>query len=272
MINSALLREHPCPLPARPDRRKRSLCIVGAGAFGEFCIPHLSRFFETSVFDARRDLDLICSRHGVRPTDLAAAATADVVLLAVPLSNLREVARAIAPKLRPGTLVVDVCSVKTKPLSILTEELPPGIDIVGTHPLFGPQSGRNGIKGLRVSVCPARGRRSAAVARFLRSKLHLDAIVTTPEEHDRQMAYVQGLTHVMSRIVIAMNLPRFDHTTPTFSHLEKMVDMLRHDSDDLFRTITGDNPYSAEVMASFVRATRDVLQPFLYPSNDDMLA
>lgn len=252
-----------------PDRPR--LAIIGAGAFGEFCIPHLRSFFEICLFDPRHDLEDICRRHAVAAADLASAARQDIVLLAVPFRHLRSVARAIAPHVKPGTLVIDVCSVKVNPLAILREELPAHADIVGTHPLFGPQSGRDGIAGLRIAVCPARGRRSALVARFLRTHLRLAATRMAPEEHDRQMAYVQGLTHLVARIVLAMDVPPLEHKTTTYAHLESMIGMVRHDSDALFRSILTDNPFAGAVMQSFTKATKDVLQPFGYPANSSAL-
>ncbi len=257
--------------PEFPSRRP-GIGLIGVGAFGEFCIPHLQRFLDVKLCDPERDLEELCERHGVEAVGLTAAASQDVVLLAVPFRRLRAVARAIAPHLRPGSLVVDVCSIKAKPLAILAEELPSGIDIVGTHPLFGPHGGRNGIEGLRIALCPVRGRSAPILARFLNRRLGLEVIRTTAEQHDRQMAYVQGLTHLIARIVTAMDVPPLDHSTTTFSHLETMVGMVRHDSDELFRTIVADNPFAQDVMRSFVRATKDVLQPFGYPANRDPLA
>jgi prephenate dehydrogenase len=271
-----MISHHPDePAPRSPASRhgarwkKLSIAIIGVGAFGEFCIPHLRRFCDVRLYDSARNLDEVCRRHGVEAVDLPMAAEQDIVLLAVPFSQLRSTAKAIAPHLRPGGLVVDVCSIKSKPLAVLAEELPATVDIVGTHPLFGPQSGRDGIAGLRIALCPGRGFREPRVERFLRHRLKLDVIRTTAEQHDRQMAYVQGMTHLIARIMAAMDVPRVDHATATFSHLETMVDLVRRDSDELFRTIIADNPFSADVMRSFVRATNDVLQPFGYPSNRD---
>lgn len=255
------------PSPAAPE--KPGLAIVGAGAFGQFCIPHLKRFFSVSLCDPRPDLEALCELHGVAAVDLVGAARRDIVLVSVPFGRLREVAQGLSPHLGPGTLVIDVCSIKLNPLRVLEEELPAHVDIVGTHPLFGPQSGRDGLAGLRIAVCPARGRRSALVERFLRRRLGLVATRMTAEQHDREMAYVQGLTHLMSRIVLAMDVPPVEHKTATYAHLEAMIGMVRSDSDELFRTIVSDNPFSPAVMQAFTRATKDVLQPFAYPSNRD---
>jgi prephenate dehydrogenase len=109
----------------------------------------------------------------------------ELIILAVPVSELANAIKCLRPHLRPGCIAVDVGSVKVKPARVMLEELPPFVDIVATHPLFGPQSGRNGIKGRKIAVCPVQG---SAVARrfaaFLRHALGLKVFVTSPEEHD----------------------------------------------------------------------------------------
>ena len=247
--------DHPFPPPsgARP-----ALGLIGAGAFGAFCIPHLARHFRVHAFDPARDVAGLARQHDVRAATLAEAAAQPVVVLAMPVRAVGAVAHAIAPHLRPGCLVLDVCSLKARPLATLARILPPFVDIVGTHPLFGPQSGRDGIAGLRIALCAVRGRREAAVARFLRCQLGLKVIRTTADEHDRQMAYVQGLTHLIARTVMAMGMPRLDQTTATFDHLLRMVDTVRHDSDALFRTIAMENPLVEAVKAEFFAAARQL--------------
>lgn len=244
------------PPPARPG-----LGLIGAGAFGTFCIAHLAPHFRLRLTDPRPDLPALAARHGVEAADLAAAAAEPVVVLAVPQPRLEAVARAIAPHLAPGSLVIDVCSIKQKPLATLLEHLPDHVDVVGTHPLFGPRSGAGGIAGLRVAVCAGRGRSTGRVARFLERKLGLAVLSTTAAEHDRQMAYVQGLTHLLARIVLAMDVPELAQTTTAFEHLTRMVEVVRSDSDELFRTITAENPFVDEVKARLLEATRALATP-----------
>ena len=231
-------------IPALPSR----IGLVGRGAFGTFARAHLARHFAVVAHDPAHD-----------GASLAEAAACPVVVLAVPLAALPDVARAIAPALLPGALVVDVCSVKSAPLALLDAILPEHADIVGTHPLFGPQSGRDGIAGLPVAVCPARrGRRRRLVARFLSETLALDSVVLGAEEHDRQMATVQGLTHLLARIVLEMGVGDTRLATPTFRHLLRMVDTVRHDSEALFRTILDSNPHAAAMRARFREAADTV--------------
>lgn len=246
--------------PAATGRRP-TMGIIGLGAFGTFAIPHLAPLFDLHLHDAARSIDAAVLPCGARPAPLAEAAAQDVVVLAVPFGALGEAASAIAPWLRPGALVADVCSLKVKPLAILRDVLPDHVDIVGTHPLFGPQSGGAGVGGLRIAVSPVRGRRAAIVRRFLEKRMGLAAFEIAPEDHDREMAYVQGLTHLLSRILVAMEIPALRHTTPTFDHMMRMVESVRHDTDELYRTITLENPYSAEVRTRFLAAAKALALP-----------
>ena len=85
---------------------------------------------------------------------------------------------------------------------LLLGELPAHVGIVATHPLFGPQSARNGIAGLKVAVCPVRGGDGPRVGAFLRRALGLQVIMTTPDAHDREAAMVQGLTHLIAKVLV----------------------------------------------------------------------
>jgi len=238
---------------SEPDFRstkRRSLGLIGAGAFGEFILPHLTPFFDVAVADQIREVGILAARCGADAVDVQAAAARDVVLLAVPVRALEAVASEIAPCLKPGAVVVDVCSVKLKPLEILRLILPSHVRIVATHPLFGPQSGRGGISGLSIAICGS-DPHTRLVERFCTGKLGLNVVRTDAERHDRQMAYVQGLTHLLARIVLVMDMPAVDHATQTYGHLQSMVEMVRHDSDELFDTILSENPFAAEVLAAF---------------------
>lgn len=236
----------------------QTLGIVGVGAFGRFMARHLAPFFSIVAHDPQADLSDLTEGHGIKAGDLAEAAACDVVVLAVPVQKIESVLRSIADIVKPGALVLDVASVKIKPTHLMQDILPSHVEIVGTHPLFGPQSGKNGITGLNIVVSNVRGQRGACVAEFLRAKLGLAVHEATPEEHDKELAYVQGLTHLLAKVVVGMNLPKFRFTTKTYDYMDQMVEMIRYDSDELFRAIERENPFSAEAKKSFFSAARSL--------------
>jgi prephenate dehydrogenase len=225
--------------------------IMGFGAFGQLIARHIRPYFRLCAYDPAPGLQQMADRHGVTLTSLALAASCPVVVLAMPVARLREAVDAVAPHIRPGALVLDVGSVKVRPAEIMRRGLPEHTSIVATHPLFGPQSGREGIAGLKVALCSIRGRHCARVAAFLRGKLRLDVIMTTPEEHDREAAAVQGLTHLIAKVLVQMEpLPR-RATTKSFNLLMEAVNMVRHDAPEVFEAIERGNPYASSVRRRF---------------------
>lgn len=235
-----------------------TLGLFGLGAFGRLAVRHLAPHFAVTAYDPAPQAADYARENDLRLGTLEAAAGSNVVVLAAPVERLGEVAASIRPYLKSNALVLDVTSVKVKPAEILREALPDHPHIVGTHPLFGPQSARDGIKDLKIAVCPIRGDREPCVTAFLRDTLGLNAIVTTPEEHDREMAAVQGLTHMVAKILTTLEPLPSRLTTVSFDHLVKVVNMLRHDSLDLFLAIQRDNPFAAGVRDDFFAKARDL--------------
>ncbi|MDE2028941.1 MAG: prephenate dehydrogenase/arogenate dehydrogenase family protein [Alphaproteobacteria bacterium] len=233
----------------------QSFGLIGVGAFGALAARHLAPHFDLVLHDVA-DVSAQARGIGARTGDLRDAASCDIVMLAVPVQKLHEVLTGVAPLVTPGALVLDVCSVKIKPVAAMLEILPENVSVVGTHPLFGPQSGKNGIAGLNVAICEGRGGRGGETAHFCAGKLGLRAFEVTPEEHDREAAYVQGLTHMLGKIVGSLDLPDMRFPTRTYELMQQMVEMIRYDSDDLFRAIERENPFSSEAKQKFFAAAR----------------
>lgn len=235
---------------------RESFGLIGIGAFGALAARHLAPHFDLVLHDPVADCASLAKEIAARVGALRDAANCDIVMLAVPVQKLRHVLSDIAPLMKPDALAVDVSSVKIKPVAAMQELLPPHISIVGTHPLFGPQSGKNGIVGLNIVVCEVRGGRGKDVAKFCADKLGLRVTETTPETHDREAAYVQGLTHMLAKIVVSLDLPPMQFPTRTYELMQQMVEMVRYDSDELFRAIERENPFAVEAKKSFFAAAR----------------
>jgi prephenate dehydrogenase len=134
----------------------------------------------------------------------------------------------------------------------MLKHLPENVDIIGTHPLFGPQSGKDGIEGLNIVVCPVRTKKNHNLIRFFSKELKLNVLERTPIVHDKQMAYVQALTHFVGRAVNAMDIPDVEQKTPAYQYLLYIKRNLGQDSLDLFLTIEKENPYAKEVRDQFI--------------------
>ena len=243
---------------ARPRKKIGKVGLIGFGAFGRLIAAHLGQLFPIFAYDPRIGPDGREPPKGVTYCDVATAAACDVIILAMPVPRLDAAIAAIKPHLRPGAVVIDVCSVKVLPAQIMSAELPETVEIIGTHPMFGPQSARGGVKGLKIVICPIRGGRARLLAAFLRKTFGLDAIIATPEEHDREAAMVQGLTHLIAKVLVEMEpLPRH-MTTASFDLLMRAVDMVRHDAPEVFYAIERLNPFVPDVRRRFFGLAADL--------------
>ena len=235
----------------------KTLGLIGFGQFGRLAASLLKPTYDIVVHDSGVPA-ADAEAAGLRPGTLEQAAVCDIVVVAVPVSAMRGVLAAIAPHLKPGALVVDVGSVKTLPVQWMLELLPDHVDIVGAHPLFGPQSARIGLAGQRLVICPVRGERHHRIVE-LALGLGLVPSITTPEEHDQEMAYVQALTHLIGRALVNLGIPDEALKTTSYQHLLDLCGLIGADSFELFRAIQTQNPYAPDVVRAFVAEAESLL-------------
>lgn len=213
--------------------------IVGFGRFGRFAAEILGKDFPVSVFDRKA----LSAQSGVRSAALREVARKPCLLLCVPISQMERICRRLGPLLAPGQLVMDTCSVKEEPLRLMLDRFPESVEVLGTHPLFGPETGRHGIRGLEVVLCPGRGNRVGRVEQYL-EKLGLKVTVTTATEHDRAMASTQALFHFLAQGFSRMKVEPDILATPGPAQLFRAFQDLRGDSRQLFRDLQQMNRFA----------------------------
>ncbi len=81
--------------------------------------------------------DLFCDR--TCETAAEAVQGADLVVLAVPVGAMGEIAAEIAPHLKPGAVVTDVGSVKGAVVDAVAPHIPAGVHFIPGHPLAGTE-------------------------------------------------------------------------------------------------------------------------------------
>jgi prephenate dehydrogenase len=243
----------------------KDLGFVGFGNFGKFFIPHLKPHFDSvTVFDTRDYYEEEARALGLHVGTLAEVLSKEVIILAIPVQYLEQFLIENGNKVNPKALVMDVSSVKVKPIALMEANLPQTCEIVGTHPLFGPQSGKNGIQGLNFVLCPKRYKDGTVkmLINLFQNRLQLKVLERTVEEHDKQMAYVQGITHFIGRALNRMDIPDVEQKTPAYQYLLDIKRNLGGDSWDLFLTIENEN-LSAKVV-------RDEFLEELHRLNDEL--
>jgi prephenate dehydrogenase len=229
-----------------------NLGIIGFGSFGQFMTKHLKPYFNICVYN-RSDKRDAAKEYDVPYISLEEVASKENVIVCVPVQFMEEMLVKIAPYVKKDARIIDVSSVKVKPVELMKKHLPSHCEIIATHPLFGPQSGKDGIKGLNMVLCPGRKDTTHRLERFFRDELGLNVLIRTPEVHDIQMAYVQALTHFIGRAVNEMDIPDVEQKTPAYQYLLNIKRNLGGDSYDLFLTIEQENPYAKGVREQFLK-------------------
>ena len=128
-------------------------------------------------------------------------AGADAVIINVPITHTVEVIEAVGPFFRPGQLIADNTSIKTQPVAAMLSAVPPGVEVLGMHTVFGPA-----VESLRQqNVIFTRTAASGELAGEFENifyKHGAKITYTTPANHDKQMAFHQNLEH-FTKVVLA---------------------------------------------------------------------
>jgi prephenate dehydrogenase len=231
-----------------------SIGIIGFGRFGRLMAHYLSPDCQVRAHDPGVKPEAIASA-GAAPAAIGDACRSDIVILAVPISQLQSLLSAIRPHLKPGSLVVDVCSVKEQPVRWMQDLLPETVDILGTHPMFGPDSAADSLEGRKIVLCPVRigDQRLAKVKHYLKSK-GLALIETSAEDHDRQIAVSLALTHTIGRSLAQFGAQPQAIDTEGYRRLLRILEVVENDTWQLFEDMNRYNPYAQDAREAFITA------------------
>jgi prephenate dehydrogenase len=219
--------------------------VYGQGRFGVFWAAELSRFSTVKVYSRTKRDNLPPGLTWVEEDELLAL---PVIILCVAISSLAEVLEKIADRIKPGTLVMDTCSVKAYPARKMLELLSPHAEILATHPMFGPDSARQGLKGLPLVLCPVRVKEETCKKwQDFFASMGLRVMRMDVQEHDKEAAYTQGITHYMGRVFADLGLKESKIATLGYKKILEIMEQTCNDPWQLFLDIQRYNPYTKEM-------------------------
>jgi prephenate dehydrogenase len=232
--------------------------IIGFGRFGKLVSHYLSQDLEVFVYN-RSDKSSEIARTGAHPASLEIVCRQDIVIPCVPISKFRENLKTIAPLLRPDALVIDVCSVKEYPVEWMSEALPESVNILATHPMFGPDSAADSLKDRKICLCRVRvpDKQYEKIKNYLISK-ELIVIEATPKEHDEQIATSLSLTHMIGRTLSKCEASPLDIDTEGYKRLLHILEVVERDTWQLFLDMHRYNPYAREKRLAFMKVMDDI--------------
>ncbi len=138
----------------------------------------------------------------------AAARGADLCVLCTPIGAMPELARSIAPVLRPDAIVTDAGSVKGPVVRRLEPLL--GARFVGSHPMAGSEQQGLGaaredlFEGAACIVTPTSASAPAAVSavRDLWQAVGCRLVEMPPDQHDEAVGRVSHLPHAVAAALV----------------------------------------------------------------------
>lgn len=203
--------------------------IIGAGRFGSLLQKHLSKDHTIHMFDKGDEMSLLSS--------------CQLIIYAVPNLVLPEVVEETKQLISSSAIIMDVGSVKVMPCKILREVF--SNNVLGTHPLFGPDSAGESWQDHKMVFCRIRidDDRYQQVKELFTSR-GVQAIECSPDEHDAMMAKTQALVHYIGRALTGIDEQEI--ATPDYANLLRMMEKVTNDTWELFFDMQNLNPYAEQ--------------------------
>lgn len=215
----------------------KKIAIIGNGRFGKILLKLLKDDFLVSVFD---------SKNSKTESDLKKIYDCEVIFFAVPISAFETVIKSHKKYFKDSHLLIDVLSVKMHPKKVFEKYLR-GLKTHAllTHPMFGPDSSKNGFSGLPIIIDKFKtNEKNYSFWKDFFVKKGLKVIEMTAQKHDQLAANSQGVTHFIGRL-----LERFKFK-PTLidslgaKKLQEVMEQTCNDTWELFLDLQNFNPYT----------------------------
>jgi len=231
-----------------------SIGIIGFGRFGKVLTNLLEKGFQVKIFDNNPNTYIPETKCVNKQTILKEK----TIFIAVPIRNFENVIKDICNELNEGQTIIDVCSVKVYPTEIMKNLLPKNINIISTHPMFGPDSfqSNNKLKMMMHNVQNINNTFEFWKQYFKGQKI--DVLEMTSEKHDALAAKSQGITHFLGRTLKEFGIHKTSLDTQGFSDLLDLVDQTCNDSWELFKDLQDFNPYTKKMIDKLMKATNTI--------------
>ena len=228
--------------------------IIGFGRFGNLLYELLQKGFEVDVFD----IDSNNETESVRFVSLEDVLKNDTIFLAVPIRDFEELMKDLSTKIQGNKTVIDVCYVKVHPKNMMIEHLSDEVDIIATHPLFGPDSFQErGSVMMMEKVRDQHDRYGFWKSYFGSQNIIIEEI--TADQHDMMAAKSQGLTHLIGRVINDFGTQKTNIDTVGYQALHKLVNQTCNDSWELFEDIQKFNPYTESMITDLNQSFKKIV-------------
>lgn len=231
---------------------KSNMTIIGGTrGLGKWFAEHLKNDFNIRITSRDENTGKpVADEIGVEYSNnnIEAIKDADIIIFSVPIEYMMETIKEVAPHAPEGSLLMDVTSVKTEPAEALEKYAPENAEILPCHPMFGPRVPT--LKRQIIILTPIENRSPNWLPRVkdYLDKTDCEVVITTPNEHDKYMSIVQGLTH-FSYISLASTIRKLNinvkesrnFSSPVYTIMLDMVSRVVYQNPYLYYSIQKNN-------------------------------
>ncbi|AEH44813.1 Prephenate dehydrogenase [Thermodesulfatator indicus DSM 15286] len=236
-----------------PASKIRLGIIGGAGRMGRW----FKRQFEAEGYE------VLVSDRNTLLSNRELAKACQVIFVSVPMSVFKDVVKDIGPFLNEDQGLIDFCSLKKEQNEIMLANTK--AEVVAAHPLFGP--GEKSLEGQKIALWPSRGQTWFNWFKNFLEQKGAKTVVVSPEEHDRTMAVVQIINHLMLLALgklmdtsgLDLKLIK-DLATPSFERQLEIVARFADQDPYLYALIQFDNPEGQAMREKYLSILEDLVQ------------
>jgi prephenate dehydrogenase len=208
------------------------IAIVGYGRFGKTLHRLFKDDFEVGIFHHNSDPSTIFN-------------FSKTIYYCVPIDTFERIIKKHNSYIN-GHLLIDTLSVKEYPKKLFQKNLKytNGRSLL-SHPMFGPDSSKNGFKDLPIVLDQNTSTNDEYV--FWKSffiKKGLQIVEITAREHDRLAAKSQGLTHFIGRLLEQVKMKPSPIDTLGTKKLIEVMDQTCNDTWQLFTNLQNYNSFT----------------------------
>lgn len=223
-----------------------NVALIGHGRLGKLLSKYLGRDFNLLILDQNKS-----------EIDLEKLKSCQTVIFCVPISILPDAIKEVSPFLTKDTLVLDTCSVKEWPIDQMKNLLPENVQILGTHPMFGPDSVKDTLFGTKLVLCPERVKQERLDEIIHYFQNHgIRIITTTASEHDRQMSSSLLLSHFIGKGLLEFGAKEQEIDTKGYRRLLRILETVQNDSNTLFRDMFRYNKFAKATLQRFLESLK----------------
>ncbi len=227
--------------------KAKTVSVYGYGRFGRLWADILAKDFHVKVY-SRRGLTEEEVSEGLEITTKEGVFDSDVVFFCVAISAFEKLLIDSKQFFKPGTLFIDTCSVKVYPAQWMKKYLPENSEIIATHPMFGPDSYCESKEKFPMVMSDVRTKKQTFEdwkQYFMNKNMYVEKM--SPDEHDEKVAYSQGITHYVGRVLADLNLQPNNISTFGYDKLLEIIEQTCNDSWQLFLDLQRYNPYTKKM-------------------------